>query len=515
MSMTWLADVDKTTFWGHHPWPNFGASVFDDHALAILPVFGFGDHGLGLSFDAEEVLGSVVLKRAIERVKSSIHVRVLPPLRFVLAPYPSGLFGVDPETAYDLLMEISEGVKAAGFQKLAFFNTSPWNQELADTVSRDVRIHHSIQTFVANLSGLGLNFHPASEDRARTQAAVAKLLGETPRPDGGTSAVSDVNFRPGNFRSPPPLPPGPPLDGAAFTQNAAERLAGLILEMVARPPLTGGTTRTGLALSPVEDVSPANDAPIFPQGFRGRYLPALRRDEWARLTDVSKAWVIVPTASIEQHGPHLPVGVDSLLGHAWVANTIGRFPAGAQVYVAPPITYGKSNEHIGFPGTLSISAKLLRRVLLAIASQLKAAGFRQIAILNSHGGNTAVLVYTLREIQTSLGMRAGLLGQPYKPELSAQEAELGFHAGEWETSLMLAIADDLVHMEKAVSEYPAKLDEMGSLKLDNGPAYRSWITADISESGVMGDAKSASQEKGLRWLEAGSSALAQKLATLD
>ncbi|PTY02724.1 creatininase [Opitutaceae bacterium EW11] len=240
----------------------------------------------------------------------------------------------------------------------------------------------------------------------------------------------------------------------------------------------------------------------------------MTHDEWKNLPEKATSWVIIPTASIEQHGPHLPVGVDSLLGHAWATEIVKRFPAGARVYVTPPITYGKSNEHLGYPGTLSISGKTLRRILLALATELKQAGFRQIAVLNSHGGNTATLTYTLREIQTTLGLRAGMLGQPYKPELSAQESELGFHAGEWETSLMLAIASDLVRMDKAVSEYPAKRESLGQLRVDGGAAYLSWMTADISESGVMGDAKAATIEKGQQWLEAGSAALARKIDAL-
>jgi creatinine amidohydrolase len=204
-----------------------------------------------------------------------------------------------------------------------------------------------------------------------------------------------------------------------------------------------------------------------------------------------------------------------MLGHMWVTQMLKKFPVGAPIYVAPPITYGKSNEHLGFPGTVSISGKTLRNLLLAIAGQLKTAGFRQMAILNSHGGNTSVLAYTVREIQSTLEMRAGILGQPYKPPLSPQEVEFGFHAGEWETSLMLWTASDLVHMDKAVSEYPLRGEAAGAVRLDGSPAYLSWMTADISESGVMGDAKAATAQKGERWAEAGAAALAQKLSNLE
>lgn len=515
MSMTWLADVERDTFWAHFAWPEFGASNFDEHALAILPVYGMGDHGLGLPLDAEEILGSTLLRRALYRAKALGKIRMLPPVRFALAPYPSGVFGIDPETAHDLLLEIAEGVKAAGIQKLLLLTTSPWNVEFIDAASRDIRVTLGIQTFVTTTAGVGLSFHPASEDRGRTQAAVAKILGETPRPSSRAPWVIDPSFRPGNFRSPPTLPPGPPLDGVSFVSDAGEKLSQLLLEIVARPSLAGGQKKTDLVLGTSPDDEIAEEVPIFPHGFRSRYLPAMSRDDWDKIPNRADAWVIIPTGSIEQHGPHLPVGVDAMLGHMWVAQMLKKFPVGAPIFVAPPITYGKSNEHLGFPGTVSISGKTLRRLLLAIAAQLKSAGFRQIAILNSHGGNTSVLAYTVREIQSTLEMRAGILGQPYKPPLSPQEAEFGFHAGEWETSLMLLIASDLVHMEKAVSEYPLRGDTAGMVRLDNASAYLSWMTADISESGVMGDAKSATLQKGERWAEAGAAALAQKLSNLE
>jgi creatinine amidohydrolase len=224
--------------------------------------------------------------------------------------------------------------------------------------------------------------------------------------------------------------------------------------------------------------------------------------------------VIVPTGAIEQHGHHLPVGVDAVLGQAWLANALPKLPAGTRVAIAPPITYGKSNEHTGFPGTVSVSAKTLRRLLLAIAAQLQGLGFRHLAVLNTHGGNSAVLVYTLREIQTTLGLRAGMLNFPFKPDLSAQEAEYGFHGGEWETSLMLGCAPELVHMEKAVCEYPALIDDPGELRPENAPAIFSWISSDVSRTGVMGDATRATRAKGLHWLDAGSTALAGRIVEL-
>ncbi len=87
---------------------------------------------------------------------------------------------------------------------------------------------------------------------------------------------------------------------------------------------------------------------IFPR-YRQHYLPAMTPARIAALSDRAWAPVIVPVGSIEQHGPHLPVAVDSFLAQLWVEQFLPRLPAGASCYIAPPITVGKANEHTGFP----------------------------------------------------------------------------------------------------------------------------------------------------------------------
>jgi creatinine amidohydrolase len=323
--------------------------------------------------------------------------------------------------------------------------------------------------------------------------------------------ISDPDFRPGCFRQPAPLTFDPSIKGSAVIDTASLQLAQLLAEIQARGPLGTVDHRTPVTITPTT----APDAGlVFPQRYRPRYLAAFTRDELELLPDKEQALVILATGAIEQHGHHLPVGLDAILGEAWLENVLPRLAVSAPVYVAPPLTYGKSNEHQDFPGTLTISGGTLRRLLLAAATQLHALGFRRLALLNTHGGNSAVLVYSLREIQMTLGLRAGLLGWPYKPELSPQEAAFGFHAGEWETSLMLAVANELVDMGKAVCEYPAQLTDSGQLRPEKAPATFSWMTRDVSRSGVMGDATAATTEKGRLWLDLASAALARRIEEL-
>jgi creatinine amidohydrolase len=252
---------------------------------------------------------------------------------------------------------------------------------------------------------------------------------------------------------------------------------------------------------------------IFPS-YRERYLPAMTPRQIAALPDKAWAPVILTTGAIEQHGPHLPVAVDALMGQAWVSLALARLPAGASCYVAPPITVGKSNEHTGFPGTLMISRDTLRSQILAIARQAHAWGFRSLAVINTHGGNVPVLVPTLREVRSLFGMRAAVLASKPVPDISPKEATFGIHAGEVETSWILAAAGARVDMSKAVCEFPAGIDGPGEVRPVAAPALVAWTSKDVSKSGIMGDAASATVEKGERWLAMGAEAYATAIAEI-
>ena len=251
----------------------------------------------------------------------------------------------------------------------------------------------------------------------------------------------------------------------------------------------------------------------FPS-YRDRYLPAMTPGRIAALPDKSWAPVILTTGAIEQHGPHLPVAVDALMGQVWLALVLSRLPAGASCYVSPPITIGKSNEHTGFPGTLMISKDTLRSQILAVARQVSAWGFRSLAVINTHGGNVPVLVPTLREARTLFGLRAAILQSRPVADTTQQEATFGIHAGEVETSWVLAAAAQHVDMSKAVCEFPARLEDPGEVRPVAAPALVAWTSRDVSKSGTMGDAPSATVEKGERWLDQGATAYAAAIAEI-
>jgi creatinine amidohydrolase len=249
----------------------------------------------------------------------------------------------------------------------------------------------------------------------------------------------------------------------------------------------------------------------FPS-YRDRYLPAMTPRQIAALPDKAWAPVLLATGAIEQHGPHLPVAVDALMGQVWLSLALARLPRDASCYVAPPITIGKSNEHTGFPGTLMISRDTLRSQILAVARQAHAWGFRSLAVINTHGGNVPVLVPTLREIRALYGMRAGVLQSKPVTDISAQESTFGIHAGEVETSWVMAAALQHTDPAKAVCEFPARIGDPGEVRPVAAPALVAWASKDVSASGVMGDATAATVAKGQLWLERGADGYAAAIA---
>lgn len=239
-----------------------------------------------------------------------------------------------------------------------------------------------------------------------------------------------------------------------------------------------------------------------------RYLPYLTSPEIAALPK-DRAAVVLSVASIEQHGPHLPCITDSLLGQTLLGMALERLSPDVQVWVVPPLSYGKSNEHRSFAGTLTLSAQTLAAVVRDIALSVARAGFKRLVLLNSHGGNPPVLDYIARDIHEETGMqlfsimisRMGLPDMVTDPDENAW----GMHAGESETSWVLALAPELVHMERTaangVGDYPRMPEGIRHLAV-RGPVGFSWLTADLSAVGVLGNPRSASAEKGRAYVAA-------------
>jgi creatinine amidohydrolase len=100
-----------------------------------------------------------------------------------------------------------------------------------------------------------------------------------------------------------------------------------------------------------------------------------------------KTLLILPTAAIEQHGPHLPLATDTLINSILLGAALTLLPREVSVYALPAICYGKSNEHVGFPGTMSVSASTFMAVVRDVGASIAASGFKKLVLYNTHGGN--------------------------------------------------------------------------------------------------------------------------------
>ena len=227
--------------------------------------------------------------------------------------------------------------------------------------------------------------------------------------------------------------------------------------------------------------------------------------------------LVLPTAAIEQHGHHLPLATDTLINNLLLGHALAKLPEGLAVYALPTVHYGKSNEHLGFPGTLAVSASTFLAVLRDLGSSLSCAGFRRLALYNTHGGNTALIDVMARDLRAEFGLRTFALhgsGGILFEGLSAQERTYGFHAGEVETALLLASVPELVDRSAYTVNYIATVDKQELLKTENAPATFAWLTRDIAPSGVLGDPRPATRENGARWLNEAATRLAAALEAM-
>ncbi|MBB3772310.1 creatinine amidohydrolase [Angulomicrobium tetraedrale] len=218
--------------------------------------------------------------------------------------------------------------------------------------------------------------------------------------------------------------------------------------------------------------------------------------------DVGNWIAVLPVAAVEQHGPHLPVGVDSFIAEGYLKEVARLLPAETPAVFLPVQSIGKSNEHIDFPGTLTLSAETVIRAWTEIGESVHRAGVRKLVVVNSHGGNVPILDIVARDLRARLGMLVVTIswhrfGYP-EGLFTAQERQHGIHAAGVETSLMLAFRPDTVKESEVRDFAPVTLamEQEFSFLRAGTPAGFGWMAQDIQESGAMGDATQASLEKG-------------------
>ncbi len=250
-----------------------------------------------------------------------------------------------------------------------------------------------------------------------------------------------------------------------------------------------------------------------------RFFPYLTWTEIEAMPDRDRVVMLQPLGAIEQHGPHLPLVVDAAVSAGVLGKALERLPAEIPAYSLPPLYYGKSNEHRGFPGTICLSATTLMALLMEVGESIYQAGFRKFALVNAHGGQPQVLEIVARDLRDRhpdfmvfplFVWRAPHIARELVAE---REWELGIHAGDGETSLMLALLPETVRLDRAVTEYPADLPQNSLLSMEGANPF-AWLTRDLSRSGTIGDAKAATREKGDRLLESMANGWVQLIADL-
>jgi creatinine amidohydrolase len=225
-------------------------------------------------------------------------------------------------------------------------------------------------------------------------------------------------------------------------------------------------------------------------------LDELTWPEVVRELAAGRDTVVVAFGATEQHGPHMPLATDSLLGDHLARLVADRLDA----FVAPTVRVGCSSHHLAFPGTLSIQDATFHALVADLVSSLRQGGFRRIVLLPTHGGNFGPLAQAVEKIEAAQGEVVALtdLGALLKIATTGEDEhgvplnEGGLHAGEWETSMLMAIHPDLVRPERGEPGFTGDPQEAVRGLFAQG------VDA-LAKNGVIGDPAKASPEHGERY----------------
>jgi creatinine amidohydrolase len=258
-----------------------------------------------------------------------------------------------------------------------------------------------------------------------------------------------------------------------------------------------------------------------------RFWSDLTTADFAEL-DQARAIAVLPVAATEQHGPHLPLSVDTDLVNGVVAAALPHIPPDLPALFLPTQAMGFSPEHTRFAGTLTLKAETLIRLWTELGECVAASGVKKLVLLNSHGGQVGALDLVARDLRARLGMLVysvnwfGLPlldanGHDVSARFSAEEHRFGIHGGEIETAMMRALKPERVRMERAEYFRSTSQDRAERFAiLGNGKSAKlAWQMQDLNTQGAAGHAAAATADNGHALLDAAGRALAQLLSEID
>ena len=258
-----------------------------------------------------------------------------------------------------------------------------------------------------------------------------------------------------------------------------------------------------------------------------RFWADLSTRDFAQL-NAARTIAVLPVAAIEQHGPHLPLNVDTTLVNGVIQTALPHLPAELSVLFLPTQAVGLSPEHQRYPGTLTLKAETVIALWTQLGESVARAGLQKLVLLNAHGGQVGVMDIVARDLRARLDMlvysvnwfNLPLLdaqGRDLNAQFSAEEHRFGIHAGEIETAMMLALAPHQVDMTQAQHfESTAQARARQFPILGNGKSAKlGWQMQDYNPAGAVGNAAAATADKGRALLDAAGRALAQLLVEID
>ena len=253
-----------------------------------------------------------------------------------------------------------------------------------------------------------------------------------------------------------------------------------------------------------------------------RYWSQLTTRDFAAL-DVAATVAVLPLGATEQHGPHLPLGVDTVLADGIVAASLPLLSADLPVLFLPTQQIGLSPEHARFAGTLTLSAETVIRMWKEIGAGVARAGVKKLVLFNAHGGHVGAMDIVARELRAEHGLIVYSVSWFNLPlgdaaeQFGAGEHRFGVHAGDIETSMMLALAPQQVRMAEAKNFRSTSEQRAADYAiLGNGKSAKlGWAMEDYNPQGAAGNAAAATAARGQAVVDAAAEQLALLLAEVS